>query len=262
MVDSWLKGSLSQKIQELVQSYSSCPSQKGDLKPNTFTIRCATVDLPRHGLFLVFILFFLLQLILWGSTARCWEDETRNGHRNTKRNPQWWKLVSPFKWAIWKETCDDHRGFRLYSEDRFESHLLGPRERSVSIWYMIISNPLSHWLFLSPISCRTCCRPPSQEGTVTRITGWTKNEGPLGNKSHRNREITARWAVGMWWHWDSWLGPQMSSVLEPNTNAQRTFFLSHILGSSWHINVTSWHKSVTSCRAVSIGIPGTPTLEL
>jgi len=30
-----------------------------------------------------------------------------------KRNPRWWKLKSLFKWAVWKETCDDHRGFRF-----------------------------------------------------------------------------------------------------------------------------------------------------
>jgi len=39
-------------------------------------------------------------------------DETRNGHWNIKRNPRWWKLKSFFKWAVWKETCDDHQGFR------------------------------------------------------------------------------------------------------------------------------------------------------
>jgi len=27
---------------------------------------------------------------LFGSTARSLEDETRNGERNTNRNPEWW----------------------------------------------------------------------------------------------------------------------------------------------------------------------------
>ena len=28
---------------------------------------------------------------------------TRNSHGNTKQNPRWWKLMSLFKWAVWKE---------------------------------------------------------------------------------------------------------------------------------------------------------------
>ena len=45
---------------------------------------------------------------------------------NTERNPRWWKLMSLFKWAVRKETCDDHRGFRVvFRWDHFESHLLG-----------------------------------------------------------------------------------------------------------------------------------------
>jgi len=30
-----------------------------------------------------------------------------------KRNPRWSKFMSLFKWALWKETCDDHSGFCL-----------------------------------------------------------------------------------------------------------------------------------------------------
>ena len=61
------------------------------------------------------------------ATARFREDETRNGHQNTKRNPRWSKFRSLFEWDLWKETCDDHRGFRFvwHSDGHFESHLLG-----------------------------------------------------------------------------------------------------------------------------------------
>jgi len=45
---------------------------------------------------------------------------------STERNPRWWKLMSLFKWAVWKETCDDHRGFCVvFRWDHLESHLLG-----------------------------------------------------------------------------------------------------------------------------------------
>jgi len=59
--------------------------------------------------------------------ARSREDETRNGHQNTKRNPRWSKFRSLFEWDLWKETCDDHRGFRFvwHSDGHFESLLLG-----------------------------------------------------------------------------------------------------------------------------------------
>jgi len=54
----------------------------------------------------------------------------RNGHRNTKRNPRWWKLMSLFKWALWTETCDDHRGFRFVFQWPFR--VSSSRERPVS----------------------------------------------------------------------------------------------------------------------------------
>ena len=44
-------------------------------------------------------------------------DETRSGHRNANRNPQSSNFTPLFKWAIkwaiWKETCDDHTGFQF-----------------------------------------------------------------------------------------------------------------------------------------------------
>ena len=46
-------------------------------------------------------------------TCRSRENETRNGHRNANRNPRWSKFRSLFKWAIRKETCDDHRELRF-----------------------------------------------------------------------------------------------------------------------------------------------------
>jgi len=60
----------------------------------------------------------------------------------------------------------------------------------------------------------------------------TKNEGPHGKKLHENQEIAVERAVGVWVHRDSGLGAQMGSVLEPNTNAQRMLFLSHLLRSA------------------------------
>jgi len=39
--------------------------------------------------------------------------ETRNARRNANRNPRWSKSKSLSKWAVLKETCDDHRGFRF-----------------------------------------------------------------------------------------------------------------------------------------------------
>jgi len=61
---------------------------------------------------------------VWG-TARSREDETRNGHWNTKRNPRWSSQVS-FHTAHLKTDLNFHnRGFRLYSNDYVESHLPG-----------------------------------------------------------------------------------------------------------------------------------------
>ena len=62
-------------------------------------------------------------------TARSREDQTRNGYRNTKRNPRLSKLKSLFKWAVWKETCDDHRGFRFVF--RWPFRVSSSRERAV-----------------------------------------------------------------------------------------------------------------------------------
>ena len=46
-------------------------------------------------------------------TARSREHETRNARRNGNRNPRWSKIMSLFKWAVRKETWDDHRGCRF-----------------------------------------------------------------------------------------------------------------------------------------------------
>jgi len=62
---------------------------------------------------------------------------------------------------------------------------------------------------------------------------WQKMRGHAGKKSHGDREIAVEWAVGVWVHRDSWLGAQMGSVLEPNTNDQRMLLLSNVLHSAW-----------------------------
>ena len=71
----------------------------------------------------------------------------------------------------------------------------------------------------------------------------TKNEGPLREKIARKSKNSpniyiysprVEWAVGVWVHRDNWLGPQMGSVLEPNTNAQRMLLLSCLLRSAWY----------------------------
>ena len=46
-------------------------------------------------------------------TARSRENETRNARRNGNQNPRWSKFMSLFKWAVWKETWDDHQGFQI-----------------------------------------------------------------------------------------------------------------------------------------------------
>jgi len=62
--------------------------------------------------------------------------------------------------------------------------------------------------------------------------GWQKMRNHVGTKIHKNREIVIIRAVGVLVHRDCWLGVQMSSVLEPNTNASRILFLSHRLHSA------------------------------
>jgi len=67
-------------------------------------------------------------------TPRSREDETRNGHRNTKRNPRLSKFRFLFKWALWKESYDDHRGVRWAF--RWPFRVASSRERAV---YMYVS---------------------------------------------------------------------------------------------------------------------------
>jgi len=64
------------------------------------------------------------------NTARSREDETRNARRNANRNPGWSKFRSLFKWAVRKESCDDHRGFRFAFWRPFR--VSSSRERAVS----------------------------------------------------------------------------------------------------------------------------------
>ena len=68
------------------------------------------------------------------------EDETRNGHQNTKRNPVWWKLKSLFKWAVWKKICYHHRGFCFVFQCPFRDP--SSRERAVTLYYF---DNCTHW---------------------------------------------------------------------------------------------------------------------
>jgi len=45
------------------------------------------------------------------ATACSKKDETQNGRRNRNRNPRWSKVGLLFKWAVWKETCNDDQRF-------------------------------------------------------------------------------------------------------------------------------------------------------
>jgi len=56
--------------------------------------------------------------------------------------------------------------------------------------------------------------------------------GHLEKKIAQKSRNSCYTSGGVWVHRDNWLGAQMGSVLEPNTNAQRMFFLSHLLCSS------------------------------
>jgi len=59
-------------------------------------------------------------------TARSREDETRNGHRNTKRNPRWPSQGSFANGLFEKRTqLSPSKILFLYSDDHFESHLPG-----------------------------------------------------------------------------------------------------------------------------------------
>jgi len=43
--------------------------------------------------------------------------------------------------------------------------------------------------------------------------------------------MVGEWTVGVWKHTDSWLKMQIFAILNPNTNAQRMSFWSHVLRS-------------------------------
>jgi len=78
-------------------------------------------------------------------TCRSRENETRNGHRNANRNPRWSKFRSLFKWslfkwAIRKETCDDHRELRFAF--RWPFRVSSSRERAVVAFTVCHGVPL------------------------------------------------------------------------------------------------------------------------
>ena len=87
------------------------------------------------------------------NTARSREDETRNGRRNANRNPRWWEFRSLFKWAFWKETCVDHRGFRFAFWWQFR--VLSSQKRAVGPTDVDFLKEL-WWLYhgLNRIGCR------------------------------------------------------------------------------------------------------------
>jgi len=117
-----------------------------------------------------------------------------------------------------------------YKYIHFKTTFMCPR----SIAGVPSGQALPGYLITAPPSVCVPERVPGLGQITWWIVCWQKMRGHLGKKLHGNREIVVKRAVGVWVHRDSWLGAQMGSVLEPNTNAQRMLLLSHLLRSAWY----------------------------
>jgi len=84
-------------------------------------------------------------------TASSVEVDSRNARRNAQRNPRWSKFVSLFKWAVWKETCDDHSGCRLALRRAFRVSSSTERAVSVSV------SSRSEWVCVANKTCVNLC---------------------------------------------------------------------------------------------------------
>jgi len=72
--------------------------------------------------------------ITYSLFPRRWDSKCSS---KPNRNPRWSKFMSLFKWAVWKETCDDHRGFRFAF--RWPFRVSSSRKRAiwlVHMWHM------------------------------------------------------------------------------------------------------------------------------
>jgi len=114
--------------------------------------------------------------------------------------------------------CLLHNNMRMYTSNQY-SNIRGPLRECRSIW------PGASGL---PYYCTSICVRFGCTRLATCVD-W-KTELNL----HGNREIVGVWTVGVWVHRDSWLRAQMFPILKPNTNAQKLYFLSHLLRSLVH----------------------------
>ena len=111
---------------------------------------------------------YIYRTDMYTCTARSREDVTRNGHRNTKRNPRLWKLRSLFKWAVWKETCDDHRGLRCVF--RWLFRVSSSRERPV-----LHAIKCVHAIYVCMHACHTACMHTACMHTACMQNTYTRN---------------------------------------------------------------------------------------
>jgi len=96
-----------------------------------------------------------------------------------------------------------------------------------------------------------------REWDSARIVLTKKLRSNSGKKLHKNREITAIWAVRAW-RQNVDKSSQLFPSMRPHTNAQRLPWLSHLLRSAW----SSLEQDCWTSRIVSlIGSPGRRRLE-
>ena len=110
--------------------------------------------LPQHGNLIftpicVSLLCPLLNFLFWWQWTYAFCVPVPNlvipkkTSRNGNRNPRWSNLRALFKWSLWKETCDDHWGFRLPFQRPF--WVSSCQERAVCITTVIqllLSQPI------------------------------------------------------------------------------------------------------------------------
>ena len=76
------------------------------------------------------------------------EDETQNSRRNANRNARLSNFRSLFEWAVWEETCYDHRWFRFAF--RWPFRVSSFRERVVVGFFFCLC-------VCVPVSCVCVC---------------------------------------------------------------------------------------------------------
>jgi len=114
--------------------------------------------------------------------------------------------------------CLLHNNMRMYTSNQY-SNVRGPLRECRSI------RPGASGL---PYYCTSIC----VRFGCTRLATCVDLETEIN--LHRNRQIVDVWTVWFWVHRGSWLAAQMCPILKPNTNAQKLYFLSHLLRSLVH----------------------------